>query len=156
MATVRSTLTEQERKEVANQLQPELIELIDLALVGKQLHWNVVGEQFRTLHLQLDELVDAWRLWGDEVAERLTAIGVPADGRPRYVAESTPFESVSEGWMKDVDVIRVLSDRIETVARNTRERMKVVGDIDPASEDVLIETLHGLEEQLWMVSAQAE
>lgn len=156
MALVRSTLTADERAEVADHLQPLLVELVDLALVGKQLHWNVVGERFRTLHLQLDELVDAWRLWGDAVAERLTAIGVPADGRPGRVAADTPFEPAVEGWVKDADVVRILSDRIEAVARSTRQRMQAVGAVDPASEDVLIETLAGLEEQLWMVSAQAD
>ena len=35
------------REEVGHELQATLVELIDLALVGKQLHWNLVGPLFR-------------------------------------------------------------------------------------------------------------
>lgn len=49
------------REEVGRQLQATLVELIDLSLLGKQLHWTVVGPLFRPLHLQLDELIDSWR-----------------------------------------------------------------------------------------------
>ncbi|HLJ04214.1 MAG TPA: hypothetical protein VKT31_12285 [Solirubrobacteraceae bacterium] len=52
------------REEVGNQLQALLVELIDLSLLGKQLHWSAVGPLFRPLHLQLDELIDSWRELG--------------------------------------------------------------------------------------------
>jgi starvation-inducible DNA-binding protein len=38
------------RKEVGDLLQATLAELLDLALVGKQLHWSVTGPHFRPLH----------------------------------------------------------------------------------------------------------
>ena len=59
-----------ERREIGLTLQDELIDLVDLSLIGKQLHWNIVGPLFRPLHLYLDELVDEWRLLADAVAER--------------------------------------------------------------------------------------
>ena len=34
-------------------------DLVNLTLIGKQLHWAVVGQLFRPLHHQLDELVDS-------------------------------------------------------------------------------------------------
>ena len=40
------------REEVGQQLQAMLVELVDLSLLGKQLHWNVAGPLFRPLHLQ--------------------------------------------------------------------------------------------------------
>ena len=36
-------LGEHQRQEIGNELQAELIELIDLSLLGKQLHWSVRG-----------------------------------------------------------------------------------------------------------------
>ena len=33
-------------------LQDSLVDLIGLALVGKQAHWNVIGPRFRSVHLQ--------------------------------------------------------------------------------------------------------
>jgi starvation-inducible DNA-binding protein len=38
-------------------LQSVLVDLIALHLQGKQAHWNIVGPNFRDLHLQLDEIV---------------------------------------------------------------------------------------------------
>jgi starvation-inducible DNA-binding protein len=43
--------------------------VVDLSLQGKQLHWTVVGPLFRPLHLQIDELVEAWRELADTDAE---------------------------------------------------------------------------------------
>jgi starvation-inducible DNA-binding protein len=50
-----------EREAVGARLEEMLIELIDLSLVGKQLHWTIDDPLFRPLHLYLDELVDSWR-----------------------------------------------------------------------------------------------
>jgi starvation-inducible DNA-binding protein len=49
------------REEVGHELQVMLAELLDLTLVGKQLHWNIVGPRFQPLHEELDTLVDSWR-----------------------------------------------------------------------------------------------
>ena len=38
------------REEVGRELQATLVELIDLSLVGKQLHWNIFGRPFKPLH----------------------------------------------------------------------------------------------------------
>src|SRR3954447_21247662 len=45
---------------VAGELQRMLVDLVDLALIGKQAHWNVEGAHFRSVHLFLDELVESW------------------------------------------------------------------------------------------------
>ena len=64
------TLDEHRRREIGDELQATLIELIDLSLIGKQLHWNFFGRPFKPLHEHLDELVDTWRELSDNVAER--------------------------------------------------------------------------------------
>ncbi len=48
------------RGEAGRELQATLLDLVDLALTGKQLHWSVVGTNFRALHVYLDELVEKW------------------------------------------------------------------------------------------------
>ncbi len=55
------TLRHEDREAIGAELQGVLVTLIDLSLLGKQAHWNIVGRNFRALHLQLDELIDAWR-----------------------------------------------------------------------------------------------
>src|SRR4051812_44735640 len=50
-----------ERAAIAHELQSTLQELVDLSLIGSQLHWAVVGHAFRPVHEHLDELVASWR-----------------------------------------------------------------------------------------------
>jgi starvation-inducible DNA-binding protein len=52
-------------------LQKVLVDLIELHLQGKQAHWNLVGTNFRDLHLQLDDIVDLAREAADTIAERM-------------------------------------------------------------------------------------
>ena len=67
--------------ELAADLQRALVDITALSLVGKQVHWNVVGPNFRDLHLNLDEVVDIAREGSDELAERMRAINAYPDGR---------------------------------------------------------------------------
>lgn len=154
VSAVRSTLSKEAQAEVTSRLQPLLVDLIELSLTGKQLHWNVVGDRFKPLHEHLDEVVAQYRSWSDDVAERLTSIGVAPDGRVQRVAGDSPEDPAPESWTKQDDVVAVMTDRIEAVARRTRERLEGLGDIDLASEDLVIQILDGLEMQLWMFSAQ--
>jgi starvation-inducible DNA-binding protein len=151
---VRSTLDESAKAAVQSRLQPLLVDLLDLALTGKQLHWNVVGENFRPLHAHLDELVDEYRVWADDVAERMSSVGIAPDGRSQRVAGDSPADPAPEGWTHQTEVVAVMADRVEAAAKATRQRLDGLGDIDAASEDLLIEVLNGLEMQLWMISAQ--
>lgn len=153
-SAVRSTLDESARAEIQTRLQPLLVDLLDLALTGKQLHWNVVGPNFRSVHDHLDELVDEYRGWADDVAERMSSVGVAPDGRSQRIAGDSPADPAPEGWTHQRDVIAVMADRVEAAATAIRRRLEGLGDIDPASEDLLIEVLEGLEMQLWMISAQ--
>jgi starvation-inducible DNA-binding protein len=139
---------------VGQQLQATLVELVDLSLLGKQLHWNVVGPLFRPLHLQLDEVIDSWRQLADTVAERAVAIGFHPDGQSRTIASDSPLRSVDRGELEDRVVVRELTSRLAEAAERARERMDRLGELDAASQDVVIEVVRALEEQLWMIRAQ--
>ena len=85
-------------QQLTTNLQSVLVNLIELHLQGKQAHWNVVGKNFRDLHLQLDEIIDDARLFADELAERMRALQAVPDGRSTAVAEGTslpPFPAWS-------------------------------------------------------------
>ena len=143
-----------ERETVGSELQAMLVELVDLSLLGKQLHWSVVGRDFRSLHLQLDELVDSWRDLADAIAERAVAIGHFPDGQSRTLAATGGVEPVEPGPIEDADLVRALTHRLGEVGERARERMDRLGELDAASQDAVIEVVRALEEQLWMVRAQ--
>ena len=147
-------LGEHQRDEVGNQLQATLVELVDLSLLGKQLHWTVTGPLFKPLHEHLDELVDSWRELSDLVAERAVALGVFPDGQSATVAAGSGLRKVERGGLADHVVVRELTERLADVSERVRERMDRLGEIDAASQDVVIEVLRELEKQLWMLRAQ--
>jgi starvation-inducible DNA-binding protein len=143
-----------ERHEIGRELQATLVELIDLSLVGKQLHWSIVGSHFWPLHEQLDELVDSWHELADTVAERAVAIGFLPDGQAETVAAASERERIEVGAIEDDAVVRELAGRLAEISERTRDRMGRLADLDAASQDVLIEVVRELEKQLWMVRAQ--
>ena len=143
-----------EREGVGQELQATLHELIDLSLIGKQLHWAVVGPLFRPLHLLLDELVDSWRELSDTVAERAVALGFVPDGQAKAVAAGSQLAAVAPTALEDHVVVRELTHRIAEVSEQVRDRMNRLGDADLASQDVLIEVVRELEKQQWMLRAQ--
>jgi starvation-inducible DNA-binding protein len=143
-----------EREGVGQELQATLHELIDLSLIGKQLHWAVVGPLFRPLHLQLDERVDSWRELSDTVAERAVALGFVPDGQAKAVAAGSQLAAVAPTALGDHLVVRELTHRIAEVSEQVRDRMNRLGDADLASQDVLIEVVRTLEKQQWMLRAQ--
>ncbi|RII09498.1 Fine tangled pili major subunit [Streptomyces sp. YIM 130001] len=154
MNVVKSPLTDADLKTVSEALQGALVDLIDLSLVAKQVHWNVVGPRFRSVHLQLDEVVDTARQHSDTVAERTSALGVPPDGRAGTVAASSGIEAVQEGWVKDRDAVGTLVDALGAVITRMRERVVATGDPDPVSQDIFIGITADLEKHHWMFQAE--
>jgi starvation-inducible DNA-binding protein len=143
-----------QREEVGGQLQATLVELVDLSLLGKQLHWTLIGPLFRPLHEHLDELVGSWRELADTVAERAVAIGFWPDGQSTTVGAASGLAPVQRGGLEDHLVIRELTTRLADVAERVRGRMDRLGELDAASQDVVIEVLRELEKQLWMIRSQ--
>lgn len=143
-----------EREALGHELEATLHDLVNLSLIGKQLHWGVVGPLFRPLHLQLDELVDSWRDLSDVVAERAVAVGYVPDGQAQAVAAGSEIGRVARTSIEDHAVIWELTNRIAMVSERARTRMDRLGEIDVATQDVLIDVVRKLEEQQWMLRAQ--
>ena len=154
MAAPAKVLAKDMTQQTATELQTVLVDLIDLSLQGKQAHWNVVGPQFRTLHLELDEVVEDARKWADEVAERLRALGVAADGRANVIAKRTGLESLPEGTIADNEVLLRVTDQLATAAARGRTSIGRLDSTDKISEDILIEIVEGLVKHLWMFCSQ--
>ncbi|MER6497832.1 DNA starvation/stationary phase protection protein [Streptomyces sp. NPDC001455] len=153
MSVVKSPLSESDLQVVGDALQGALVDLIDLSLVAKQVHWNVVGPRFRSVHLQLDEVVDTARRHSDSVAERASALGVNPDGRSGTIARTTAIASVPEGWVTDGHAVEALVSALGVVIGRMRERIEKTGGPDPVSQDLLIGLTGDLEKHAWMFQA---
>ncbi|RII17899.1 DNA protection during starvation protein [Streptomyces sp. YIM 130001] len=125
-------------------LQQRLHALNDLNLTLKHIHWNVVGPHFIAVHEMLDPQVDRVRDMADDVAERVAALG--------GVAQGTPGALIEERTWKEYSVGIVYTGVLEAL----RSTIKTVGDIDAATEDLLIEQLRDLEPFQWSVRTHLE
>ena len=150
----RHVLPEDKAKPTADALEQNLVVLIDLALILKQAHWNVVGTNFRAVHLQLDEILLTVREGADEVAERIVMIGYSPDGRAKTVAKESPLEEYVTGFVSAEDTIHAVADALQKSISVMRESIEALDDLDLVSQDLLISVSGQLEKHLWMVQAQ--
>ncbi|MEU7282262.1 DNA starvation/stationary phase protection protein [Streptomyces sp. NPDC045431] len=155
MTVVKSSLPDADLKVVGEALQGALVDVVDLSLVAKQVHWNVVGPRFRSIHLQLDEVVATARQHADIVAERASTLGVNPDGRASSVASSSAIGNVPTGWIKDDDAVKIMVDALVTVVGRMRERIAATDEPDPVTQDLLIALTADLEKHGWMFQAES-
>ncbi len=129
-------------------------DFLALTLNGKQAHWHVRGRHFVPVHEQLDAIVDDAREWADLVAERAVTLGLPVDGRPGTVSETTHVVPFAEGFVEDEKVGRLDADQLSGVAEGARAAIDRLGELDLVSQDLVIEILRAREKHLWMLQAQ--
>ena len=139
---------------LSDNLQRVLTDLIALELVGKQIHWNIVGPNFRDVHLNLDEVVDIAREGSDEVAERMRAINAVPDGRPATVAAGATVPSLPKDEITVSEGVAYVVSAIEAVVSTLRGVHDAVDDEDPASAGILEDLTGKLEQQAWFISSE--
>jgi starvation-inducible DNA-binding protein len=135
-------------------LQRVLVDLIDLHVQGKQAHWNVTGRGFRSLHLQLDELVAIAREESDVIAERMRALQVVPDGRIETVAATTDLAAYPADLVSVTDTVDAIVERITQTVAVMREVHSDVDAEDPATADLINNAIGQLEQQAWMIASQ--
>lgn len=141
------------KRKAAKELAPLLLDLVALSLDAKQAHWNVTGPHFTPLHGLFDSMTGEYRAWYDEVAERIRALGEPADGRAASVAKAA--SPMPAGGIEGGKAVALLLDRVGKAAERARAGIERLGELDPVSQDMVIGIVNGLEKQAWMLRAQA-
>jgi starvation-inducible DNA-binding protein len=139
---------------LAANLQRVLVDLIELNLQGKQAHWNVIGSNFRDLHLQLDELVDAAREASDTIAERMRALDAVPDGRSDTVAATTSLPQFPPNEVTTGDVVDLVTARTYATVDTIRNLHDAVDADDPSTSDLLHEIIDSLEKIAWMIKSE--
>lgn len=152
--TKNEIFDEKTTNKIAEALQPSLYDLIALGLITKQAHWNVTGPHFRSLHLFLDEIWGSIQEYVDMVAERLAVLSVSPSGQANEVTNQAELSPIPLGFLKDANVIDLMTERMGTTSRNIRERMAKIEDADTVTADMLHQILDGLEKHQWMMRSQ--
>lgn len=158
MSTTRRTEAEVQAftadPDLAANLQRVVVDLIELHLQGKQAHWNVVGTNFRDLHLQLDELVDFAREGSDTIAERMRALDAVPDGRSDTVAAGTTLPEFPAYERSTTEVVDLVTVRVQATVDTMRAVHDAVDAADPSTADILHQLIDGLEKLAWMIKSE--
>ncbi|WP_026454650.1 Dps family protein [Saccharomonospora iraqiensis] len=151
---ITSPLKDSDKELTASALQTTVVDLVDLALIAKQAHWNVVGKNFRSVHLQLDELTTLARGYTDSAAERANAIGVSPNGKAKTVAENSGLPEYPENWQSTDQTVDKIVEILSVLIQRMRVRVDETDKSDLITQDLLIEITQELEKQHWMWQAQ--
>lgn len=136
-------------------LQERLSALIDLSLILKHVHWNVVGSGFVAVHQLMDTQTDDTRQMVDEVAERISTLGGVAGGLAGQVVEKRPADDeYALGRAPVMAHLGALDKVYERIGSGHRSAIEQVSSVDPVSEDLLISQAATLELNHWFIRAQ--
>lgn len=139
---------------LSSNMQKILVDLVELHVQGKQAHWNVVGANFRDLHLQLDEIVADVRMFVDQLAERMRALHAVPDGRTATVSQDTSLPTYPAGQVSTSETVDLISERLERTVATMRDVHDQVDGEDPTTADILHGFIEKLEQYDWMVRAE--
>ena len=148
-----SPTPERTRDAVVLELQPLLVDLLDLAMQAKQAHWTVTGATFFAVHSHLDKLNKMLRKAGDEIAERCATLDRAPDGTVQRVAESTLLPPLERGFGPAQQLLDQLAARLAAATARTRERIDRLDSIDRLSADMVARIATDMEKQCWMLQA---
>jgi len=140
--------------QLSDSLQAVLVDLIELHVQGKQAHWNIVGKNFRDLHLQLDVIVEVARVFADRVAERMRALDAVPDGRSSTVTKTTTLAPLDDGELDTADAVTAITERLDATVTTVRGVHDTVEEEDPTTADLLHAIIERLEQLSWMTSAE--
>ncbi len=148
---------EKQRAEVAKQLSVFLASTYTLYMKTLNYHWNVTGKQFSSLHELFENQYEDLHAAGDEVAERVRALGhfVPATFA-EYLKLSAIKEDASMPESADLMIKNLLADN-ELASQEARKVLDVSEKAeDEVTVDMMVARMAIHEEAAWMLRSTLE
>lgn len=152
-----SQLSEAARTAVAAALNATLADGLDLHGQIKVAHWNIKGPHFAALHPLFETFAVGLAAFNDEVAERAVTLGGLARGTARHVAGTSRIPEYPQETTRDLEHVRLLSERIESYLAGVRAAREV-GEkhADTDTVDLLTQVISEFEKHAWFLRASLE
>ncbi|MFP5397461.1 MAG: Dps family protein [Gammaproteobacteria bacterium] len=150
-------IADKDRAAIAAGLSKLLADTYTLYLTTHNFHWNVTGPMFNTLHAMF--MAQYTELWNavDPIAERIRALGHVAPGSYAQYGRLSSIKDAPAEPPKAMDMVRILVEGHEAVARTARGVFPLVGKADDQpTADLLTQRLDVHEKTAWMLRSLLE
>jgi starvation-inducible DNA-binding protein len=150
-------ISDDDRGAIAGALSKLLADTFTLYLTTHNFHWNVTGPMFSTLHTMF--MTQYTELWNavDPIAERIRSLGHPAPGSYAQFGSTASIKDVPAMPPKALDMVRILVEGHEAVARTAREIFPLADKAgDEPTADLLTQRLTVHEQTAWMLRSLLE
>ncbi|MEY4652921.1 MAG: hypothetical protein RI884_1502 [Pseudomonadota bacterium] len=150
-------ISEDDRAAIAQGLSRLLADTFTLYLSTHNFHWNVKGPMFTSLHSMF--MVQYTELWNaiDPIAERIRALGHTAPGGYARFGELTSLPDAPRQPPSATEMVRILVDGHEAVARTARELFPMADQCsDEPTADLLTQRMTHHEQTAWMLRSLLE
>jgi starvation-inducible DNA-binding protein len=150
-------MSEKDRAAIAAGLSKLLADTYTLYLTTHNFHWNVTGPMFNTLHAMF--MAQYTELWNavDPIAERIRSLGHPAPGSYAQFGKLSSISDAPAKPPKALEMVRVLVDGHEAVARTARSVFPLAAKADDQpTADLLTQRLDVHEKTAWMLRSLLE
>lgn len=150
-------ISDKDREAIAKGLSRLLADTYTLYLTTHNFHWNVTGPMFNTLHTMfMGQYTELWNAV-DPVAERIRSLGHFAPGSYGQFGKLTSLPDVPATPPKAAEMIRILVEGNEAVARTARELFPLADKAsDEPTADLLTQRLTVHEQNAWMLRSLLE
>lgn len=151
-------LTEEQRQGVVGLLNRDLSDAYLLLIKTKKYHWDVVGPQFRSLHVLWEEHYEALTINIDAIAERVRMLGgYPVGTAQGFLENASIQEHGGDVPTAEQMVYNLVGDH-EQVIRNLRDHVDQCSENfhDQGTADFLTGLMEQHEEMAWMLRSFIE
>lgn len=152
--SVNIGIEENQRDSVAQKLSKFLASTYSLYLKTLYYHWNVTGNQFSSLHALFEDQYQDLHTAGDEIAERIRAIGHFVPGTMKQFLElSSVVEDTNLPESSRTMVQNLLKDN-EEISKEARTVLQVAEQAgDEVSTDMMVARMTYHDKTAWMLRA---
>lgn len=143
-----------QKARVAEALGTMLASTYSLYVKSLFYHWNVTGSNFHSLHEMFEEHYENLHSAGDELAERIRALGHYTPGTMKAFRELSVVDDDSKLPTRSADMLTNLTSDHERCSLEARRVLRIAEEAgDEVTVDMMVERMRFHDQAVWMLSA---
>jgi DNA-binding ferritin-like protein (oxidative damage protectant) len=131
-----------------------LADQLVLSMKIHNLHWNIKGENFFTLHEKMDEYYDETQVHIDEVAERLLMVGGQPVGNYCDILKLTTLTELADVQVNGKMLAETIVSDFSKMVAACKQLIAIADDSnDAGTADLFTRYLQDYEKAVWMLNS---